>query len=196
MARDAKLDAKRTALYRLYDAEDRLLYLGITVNVKQRLPQHAMTKFWWHLVVRTDVEWHPNRRAAEDAERIATVTERPIYDGSYRAFNGVKYKTGMRLRDPYWRPLAVKIYREIEAGDYALGEALPDEKAIAAKYEVSTISVAAAITRLIKCRMVEWPGQRNGFRHIVRLPADRLPIEAIQEPTDGELWDQRQANVA
>ncbi|MFD3762092.1 GIY-YIG nuclease family protein [Streptomyces sp. NPDC058622] len=39
-----------TAVYRLYDAEERLLYVGITMNVKQRFADHQRLKFWWHLL--------------------------------------------------------------------------------------------------------------------------------------------------
>ncbi|WP_443067521.1 GIY-YIG nuclease family protein [Streptomyces sp. NBC_01426] len=37
-------------MYRLYDAEGRLLYVGITMNLQQRLADHRRQKFWWHLV--------------------------------------------------------------------------------------------------------------------------------------------------
>lgn len=179
---------RRTALYRLYNVDDRLLYLGITVNVRQRFCQHKMTKFWWHLVARKDVTWYPTREAALAAERTATVGERPIYDASYLAGNGPKYKTGPKASDPYWRPFAERLYREIEEGEYQSGERLPDESRLAAKYGISVSSVGRALDRLIACRMIERPSQRNYFNHIVRPAPDCRPIEAIQEPTPGEVW--------
>ncbi|WP_371591635.1 GIY-YIG nuclease family protein (plasmid) [Streptomyces sp. NBC_00513] len=35
----------RTAVYRLYDAEGRLLYVGITMNLQQRLADHRRQSF-------------------------------------------------------------------------------------------------------------------------------------------------------
>lgn len=74
-----------TALYRLYDANDRLLYIGIARHPKFRWEQHANDKPWWHLVARKTVEWCDDRSSALNAERGATAEEKPLYDrsGSY-----------------------------------------------------------------------------------------------------------------
>jgi len=36
-----------TALYRLYDAAGRLLYIGATFYPRTRMSQHRRTKSWW-----------------------------------------------------------------------------------------------------------------------------------------------------
>lgn len=59
--------AKRTALYRLYDANGVLLYIGISGDPKRRFRQHARTKHWWPEVVRKEEVWFDTRREAEDA---------------------------------------------------------------------------------------------------------------------------------
>lgn len=74
----------RTALYRLYDADDELLYVGITWNPKSRWAQHATHKSWWHTVTRKTVEWHEDRSSAIAAEARATAAEKPRYDDSAR----------------------------------------------------------------------------------------------------------------
>jgi predicted GIY-YIG superfamily endonuclease len=38
---------ERTALYRLYDATDQLLYVGISTNPEERWKTHTMLKSWW-----------------------------------------------------------------------------------------------------------------------------------------------------
>lgn len=71
---------KRTALYRLYDADDRLLYVGISVNPKQRFRAHAATKRWWGDVERATSEWFENRGLAFMAEIEAIHAENPLHN--------------------------------------------------------------------------------------------------------------------
>lgn len=67
----------RTALYRLYDANDQLLYVGISDNPRQRWGTHSAEQVWWPLVVRKTVEWFGNRREAAKAEAAAIRAESP-----------------------------------------------------------------------------------------------------------------------
>lgn len=71
-----------TALYRLYDEHDRLLYIGITKHPPTRWRQHALDKAdsWWPDVTRKAVEWHASRPEAEQAEALAIRTEGPPYN--------------------------------------------------------------------------------------------------------------------
>lgn len=69
-----------TALYRLYGAAEQLLYVGISTQPEVRWTQHATDKPWWSLVRRRSVEWHSNRPAAEEAERVAVRNEEPLYN--------------------------------------------------------------------------------------------------------------------
>lgn len=70
----------RTALYRLYDATDALLYVGIASDPKTRWWTHANEKTWWPQVARREVEWFMTRPAAEAAEVAAIVTELPRHN--------------------------------------------------------------------------------------------------------------------
>jgi hypothetical protein len=69
-----------TVLYRHYDADGGVLYVGITFDPSSRRRQHASDKPWWPLVARTTYEWHPTRLAALGAERAAIATERPTFN--------------------------------------------------------------------------------------------------------------------
>lgn len=70
----------RTALYRLFDAEERLLYIGITHNLKERFYQHSTTRPWWSSVANQRIEWLDTRVEAEASERAAIRSERPIWN--------------------------------------------------------------------------------------------------------------------
>lgn len=76
---------KRTALYRLYDAEDRLLYIGITDSPRRRWAQHAAKQAdaWWPDVARKSVEWFASRTDAEAAEMRAIEQEGPPYNSHH-----------------------------------------------------------------------------------------------------------------
>lgn len=70
----------RTALYRLYDHAEQLLYVGISTQPETRWTQHATDKPWWPLVRRRKVEWFTDRAGAEKAEREAIRAEEPLYN--------------------------------------------------------------------------------------------------------------------
>lgn len=69
-----------TALYRLFDLEGTLLYVGITDALKNRMAQHAGEKAWWPAVVKKTVTWYGSRAEAEAAESAAIQDEAPIYN--------------------------------------------------------------------------------------------------------------------
>ncbi|MGW1160394.1 GntR family transcriptional regulator [Streptomyces sp. NPDC002519] len=77
---------ERTALYRLYDAADRLLYVGITTNPETRFTSHATYKSWWGQVARTDVTWLQGTwHEALAIEAAAIREEKPQFNGKHNA---------------------------------------------------------------------------------------------------------------
>ena len=71
---------QRTALYRLFDAEGDLLYVGISGYPTLRLQQHAGDKPWWNEVASHTIEWLTDRPTAEAAEVAAIRAEKPRYN--------------------------------------------------------------------------------------------------------------------
>lgn len=85
-----------TSVYRLYDADDRLLYVGLANRPAERWGTHAGQP-WWPLVVRKEITRYPTREEALRVEAAAIIGEDPLHnqfipnpDGSVR---------GARLRD-------------------------------------------------------------------------------------------------
>lgn len=70
----------RTAIYKLYDRYNVLIYVGITNNPPVRWEQHASVQPWWHEVVLREVEWLDTREVAEVAEARAISRHRPKYN--------------------------------------------------------------------------------------------------------------------
>lgn len=67
-------------LYRFYDDENRLLYIGITVNPAGRFGRHSDDKDWWASVARIAMQPFPDRASVLEAERRAIITERPKHN--------------------------------------------------------------------------------------------------------------------
>ncbi len=67
------------ALYRHFAADQTLLYVGISDDPFRRASQHRCVE-WSEQIAHMTVEWHPTRKSAEDAEKIAIATERPLHN--------------------------------------------------------------------------------------------------------------------
>lgn len=79
--------SQRTALYRLFDDQERLLYIGIAVHPDRRWRQHARdnAETWWPDVQRKEVEWFETRERAAEAEAEAIRREGPPYNWHHTA---------------------------------------------------------------------------------------------------------------
>lgn len=75
-------------LYRLFDQHDKLLYVGIATNPKDRWQSHY-AKEWWSQVARKTVEWHDTRQGAEQAEAKAISDEHPRHNKLHNKRNGI-----------------------------------------------------------------------------------------------------------
>lgn len=68
-----------TCVYRFYDAEDHLLYVGVTNSPGVRFLDH-MRRDWWGLAVRNTFSWHDSRDAALAEEARAIYAEAPLHN--------------------------------------------------------------------------------------------------------------------
>lgn len=72
--------AERTSVYRLYGADDQLLYVGIAKRFGSRWEQHAKEQPWWDQVDHQTVNWFASREDALLAEKRAIHEEMPVYN--------------------------------------------------------------------------------------------------------------------
>lgn len=68
-----------TQLYRHFDSDGQLLYVGISINALNRYKEHASTE-WFPEVAKITVERYPNRKDAISAEVAAIKAEKPRFN--------------------------------------------------------------------------------------------------------------------
>jgi hypothetical protein len=75
---------KPTTLYRHFDGDGRLLYVGISLNAIIRLAAHRASP-WFDEIARVEIERFPSREVALAAERAAIRDEKPECNVAGRA---------------------------------------------------------------------------------------------------------------
>lgn len=69
-----------TALYRYFDADDLLLYVGISDRLRNRTGSHIEGSSWMDFAVRSTIERHPARAVALEVEESAIKAEHPLFN--------------------------------------------------------------------------------------------------------------------
>lgn len=67
-------------LYKLYDKDDRLLYIGITSDIVRRFRQHSQEKEWWWDVADIEVVRFLTRQAARTEEHLLIMMLHPVHN--------------------------------------------------------------------------------------------------------------------
>jgi predicted GIY-YIG superfamily endonuclease len=75
-----KLAEVEHTVYRLYDRNNRLIYVGCTYNLEPRLKQHRKVMWWASQIAKIKTETHPSRKAGLAAERRIRDTEHPRWN--------------------------------------------------------------------------------------------------------------------
>lgn len=74
---------RKVALYRNWDSEGVLLYIGISADPRARRRTHNRHSVWTEFAVREEIEWHTDRETAEAVEKAAIVAEKPLFNGQH-----------------------------------------------------------------------------------------------------------------
>lgn len=72
-------------LYRMYDADDDLLYIGISGRGLRRFSEHRSNKAWWINVATIRVEHYDSAEMAGGAEAEAIWNEKPLHNVRHNA---------------------------------------------------------------------------------------------------------------
>ncbi|WP_428956179.1 GntR family transcriptional regulator [Streptomyces sp. cg35] len=153
---------ERTALYRLYDENDRLLYVGMSNEPKERMKAHAADKTWWPEVATRDFEWFGTRAEAAQAEIEAIRGEQPIHNHTHNTAAVLALLPPPREEplqpqlDPIARDgrsvaqrMAAEMRPLIMAGDMPTGSRIPSTADLCTQFNTSNVTVQRGL-RILK----------------------------------------------
>jgi len=86
-----------TQLYRHYDGEGQLLYVGISLSAVARLSAHKSRSGWYQDIARVEIENYESREEAEAAEVEAIQEERPLHNRSHNGYDSLIVDTFVRF---------------------------------------------------------------------------------------------------
>lgn len=144
-----------TALYRCFDADDVLLYVGISNNPDFRAKAHlyeSRRDDWPKRAVRRTDEWHASRPLALKAEEAAIKTEKPLYNGTHNHDDA-------EFDPSSWPPvpgspkpplIADLMRREIISGRWPVGVRIPSLRTLAKAAGVGSSGPASKAAALLK----------------------------------------------
>jgi predicted GIY-YIG superfamily endonuclease/DNA-binding XRE family transcriptional regulator len=89
----------RTALYRHFDAEGRLIYVGVSANPTRRMWEHRCRTDWAAETVRSETFWYPTRPEALAAEREAIAKEMPLANATRKTDALQEYLAGLVIAE-------------------------------------------------------------------------------------------------
>lgn len=92
--------SRHTSLYRFFDSNGSLLYVGISFDLPTRWVDHSSSKPWWHCVDTATIEHYPDRGTAEAAERHAIKTENPAWNVLHRSSKTASSEARPRPKQP------------------------------------------------------------------------------------------------
>lgn len=81
---------QKTTLYRYFDSEGQLLYVGITGDNTKRQSQHRRNSFWFGEIHSATFEHFEQRDSALEAEALSIRHEKPKYNIAGTSANGFK----------------------------------------------------------------------------------------------------------
>src|SRR5437868_2611784 len=67
------------AVYRVWDLDGDLLYIGVSRQPVKRVPNHKQ-KGWGQLIARVELAWYETWSEAAKAEATAILAEKPLYN--------------------------------------------------------------------------------------------------------------------
>src|SRR5438132_2180190 len=138
-----------TAVYRFFDADDALLYIGISIDPDERWKAHRYgtdRNGWPKEAVRRTIEWRDSRPEALKAEEEAIKAERPLYNEKHN-YDDADFDPASWPRATPGRKVAsiAELMRsEILDGRWALGQRIPSLRTLGDAVGASSVMVSKA----------------------------------------------------
>lgn len=201
-------------LYRWFDRDGVLLYLGMTFDPAQRADDHRRGSWWFQWADHVKVDPIPiaDPDEAAAAELAAIGAERPLFNtvGSTRDLDEISGYLIRRGIDPatvpqldhwraaidregnQWRRIVDEVTEQITSGRWPVGSRLPSVRQMTRTYAVSDSVIRRALQALSELRLVE--GRERVGTIVVGTEPRRSPAEGqtlAQRVTTLEAWFDR-----
>jgi predicted GIY-YIG superfamily endonuclease len=169
---------ERTALYRYFDANDELLYVGISIDPDGRLKAHRDNHEPWvgEATKRTD-EWHDSRSLALRAEAEVIKAERPRYNVKLN-YDDAPFDPASwpEIADFHKVPGIAELMRtEITSGRWAPGQRIPSLRTLGEAAGASIRIVSKASTQLQNEGLLDLQPGHGVFVARPQEPRPKLP---------------------
>ncbi len=151
--------ARTHCLYRFFDADGVLLYVGLTGNLISRMKQHRSDKPWWIYVRSSTVEHFASRADLVLAEAKAIHDERPLWNA--RRPSRPAESPALPLRaEPHanqfdadgvpwgFRTIEDDLAARIARGEFRAGDRVPTYKELSEAYASSVTTIQRALFSL------------------------------------------------
>ena len=130
-------------LYRHFDADDNLLYIGISKSAFRRLQEHESTAVWANDIKSMTIERFESRSQLVEAEKIAIFWEKPLHNYESKARKSRKYGPNHgataildRCKDQGVTPMDAKVAIHLCGGSKKLQELFGISKASVSNWKV------------------------------------------------------------
>jgi len=145
-------------IYKFYNINNELLYVGITNNMKIRLKQHKQDKDWFEEINKINISEKMTRNEAHIYEIYYISNEKPKYNIDYINGGKVNFAIDILIFKEYKKEKRKKINIDIVLGMYNSGKTIED---IATELKYSP----EYITQNLRSRLIELgdikPNRRN-----------------------------------
>jgi predicted GIY-YIG superfamily endonuclease len=172
--------AERTALYRYFDANDELLYIGISNDPDFRAKAHlyeSRPDDWPKKAARRTVEWHDSRPLALKAEEDAIKAERPRYNEKHN-YDDAPFDPSSWPKVTAWPkvPAIADLMRtEITSGRWAHSQRIPSLRTLGTAVGASSRIVSQASVLLQGEGLLDFQPGRGLFVTRPRWSGPKLP---------------------
>lgn len=171
---------ERTAVYRHFNANGDVLYIGASKDPEGRWVAHRGNQEpWIHQAVRRVDEWHGSRAEALIAEAAAIRAERPPFNGTHNYDDAPFDPTSWPKATPGRKvaSIAELMRSEILNGRWAHGQRIPSLRTLGGACGASSVVVSKASAILQGERLLCFQPGRGLFvtrptKHRAKLPHD------------------------
>ncbi|KAB1979478.1 GntR family transcriptional regulator [Streptomyces triticiradicis] len=175
---------ERTALYRYFDDNDDLLYIGISIDPDGRLQAHRDNhEPWAPAVARRTIEWLDSRPLALEAEEEAIKTERPRCNEKHN-YDEAPFSPSNWPKVTAWPkvPAIAELMRaEITARRWAHGQRIPSLRTLGAATGASSRIVSQASALLQKEGLLDFQPSHGLFVTRPRWSGPKLPHDWFRQ---------------